>query len=72
MLKHVMKYVAFPWCALTLIMKKQLYFSAMLRKHKFELGNENAKKKKMAGWYWQLWAESCPLTFLANKREINK
>ena len=44
MLKHVMKYVSFPWCAFTLIMEKQLYFSAMLQKHKFELGNENAKK----------------------------
>ena len=44
MLKHVMKYVTFPWCVLTLIMKKQLHFSAMLYKHKFELGKENMKK----------------------------
>lgn len=45
-----MKYVTFPWNALMLAKKEQLYLNAMLHKHKSEFGNEN--KKKTAGWYW--------------------
>lgn len=50
--------------------KEQLYLNAMLHKHKSEFGDENKKKQQVGTDSCP--PESCPLKFLANKREIKK